>query len=147
MQLQITKYQPTDFEAIYALSRKLYPNYEDHELRRDLLRFTQSERQQVFMAKSKESFIGFIMVSARIDYVEGASSSPTGYLEAIFIEAENRGKGFSKQLLQVAENWVKQNGCTEMGSDTWLNHQNSINFHRAMGFEEEDRLVHFIKKL
>ncbi len=143
----ISIYKSTEFESLYKMSRKLYPNYSDQELRRDLIRFTNTPNQQVFMAVVNQNYIGFIMVSIRSDYVEGASTSLTGYLEAIFVDEEFRGKGFSKQLMQKGETWLKENGCTEIGSDTWISHQSSIDFHLKIGFVEEDRLVHFIKKL
>jgi len=129
------------------MSRKLYPNYADDELRRDLKRFTELQNQRIFMALDGELYAGFIMVSIRTDYVEGASSSPTGYLEAIYIEPDHRRKGLSRKLIAIGEQWVKTRGCSEMGSDTWLWNEDSIQFHKSMGFAEEDRLVHFIKKL
>ncbi|MFY0674631.1 MAG: GNAT family N-acetyltransferase [Bacteroidia bacterium] len=143
----ITEYEPENFETLYSLSRKLYPNYSDEDLIHDLKRFVSNSNQLIYIAFDNHKSIGFIMVSVRHDYVEGASSSPTGYLEAIFIESEYRGKGLAKKLLKKGEAWIKSKGCTEMGSDTWLNNQNSIDFHLGIGFEEEDRLVHFIKKL
>jgi aminoglycoside 6'-N-acetyltransferase I len=145
--MEIRPYQTKDFETLYVLSRKLYPNYSNEDLRRDLNRFVSSKNQKIYFATHNEIPVGFIMVAIRSDYVEGASSSPTGYLEAIFIEESYRGKGIAKLLLEKGENWIKSKGCTEMGSDTWLNNQSSIDFHLKLGFEEEDRLVHFIKKL
>jgi len=38
-------------------------------------------------------------------------------------------------------------GCTEMGSDTWLDNEASISAHLKTGYFEADRLVHFMKKL
>ncbi|MGB0429640.1 MAG: aminoglycoside 6'-N-acetyltransferase [Bacteroidia bacterium] len=145
--MKIIEYQAKDFEILYNLSRKLYPNYSDKDLLRDLKMFVTNKTQRIYLATENDNTVGFIMVSIRYDYVEGASSSPTGYLEAIFIEEAYRGKGIAKLLLEKGESWIKSHGCTEMGSDTWLNSQSSIDFHLKLGFEEEDRLVHFIKEI
>jgi aminoglycoside 6'-N-acetyltransferase I len=47
----------------------------------------------------------------------------------------------------VAEDWAREKGCTEMASDTWLENEASIAAHLKMGYDEAERLVHFVKKL
>lgn len=56
----------------------------------------------------------------RRDYVEGSSTSPTGYLEGIFVLTGYRGRGLAKALLAECEKWSRQKGCREMGSDCAL---------------------------
>jgi aminoglycoside 6'-N-acetyltransferase I len=102
----------------------------------------------VLLAKSdKQVRIGFAMFSIRNDYVEGALKTPTGYLEGIYVESEYRKKGIATKLIQLGELWLKENGCTQIGSDTWLTDTGSRTFHKKMGFWEEDELVHFLKDL
>jgi L-amino acid N-acyltransferase YncA len=56
-------------------------------------------------------------------------------------------QGLGKALVQAAEEWARSQGLTEMASDTWLENDASIRAHLKMGYEEAERLVHFIKKL
>jgi aminoglycoside 6'-N-acetyltransferase I len=49
--------------------------------------------------------------------------------------------------VQTAEDWARSFGMTEMASDTWLDNEVSIAAHLRMGYEEMERLVHFVKKL
>jgi aminoglycoside 6'-N-acetyltransferase I len=50
-------------------------------------------------------------------------------------------------MVRVAEVWALEKGCTEMASDTWLENETSIAAHLKMGYEEVERLVHFVKRL
>jgi aminoglycoside 6'-N-acetyltransferase I len=50
-------------------------------------------------------------------------------------------------LVQLAEQWAREKGCSEMGSDTWLENESSISAHLRLGYVEVERLVHFVKRL
>jgi len=43
--------------------------------------------------------------------------------------------------------WARERGLTEMASDTWIDNETSIAAHKRLGYDEAERLVHFIKKL
>ena len=49
--------------------------------------------------------------------------------------------------MQAAEDWARAQGCAEIASDTWLDHEDSQRAHLALGFEVVDRCVNFRKKL
>jgi aminoglycoside 6'-N-acetyltransferase I len=146
--MKIKSYNSSEFDELYLMAKALYPNYEtDEELIRDLRLVEGKKNHQIYFAMEENQYAGFMVVSVRTDYVEGASSSPTGYLEAIFIKPDFRKMGIAKQLFQKAESWVKDKGCIEMGSDTWLDHKEAQDFHIRLGFKEDDRLVHYIKTI
>lgn len=146
--MKIKAYDSSEFDELYLMAKALYPNYEtDGELIRDLRIVEEKKNHQIYFAMEDKLYAGFMVVSIRADYVEGASSSPTGYLEAIYIKPTFRKLGIAKLLFLKAETWVKERGCTEMGSDTWIDHKDAQAFHLKLGFEEDDRLVHYIKKI
>ena len=141
-------YQTHDFDSLLEMNQKLYPNMDRQVLLKMLREITPAENYRILMAKDEKGVnVGFAMVSIRTDYVEGATSSPTGYLEAIYVEPEFRKTGVGKKLVEMGEDWCKEKGCKQMGSDTWLNHEKARAFHRKLGFWEEDELVHFLKNL
>jgi len=144
---KIIKYQEKDFELVISMAKKLFSDYEEHLLRRDMTNALKKSSHQCYLALQSNTTAGFAIASIRTDYVEGASGSPTGYLEAIFVEEKFRGFGIAKLLLESCENWAKEKGCTEMGSDTWLKNEEAQKFHEAIGFKEDDRLVHYIKEI
>ena len=90
---------------------------------------------------------GFAEVSIRHDHVDGAASVPTAYLEGWYVDAEVRGSGLGRQLLQAAEGWALKRGLRELASDVELENETGIKTHLACGFSETCRAVHFIKPL
>ena len=104
-------------------------------------------KRAVFIASSAGGrVIGFVEASTR-EYAEGCETGPVGYIESWFVDDDIRGQGIGGRLVSAAENWARQVGCTEMGSDTWIDNQVSIDAHKKLGYEEVERLVHFMKKL
>jgi aminoglycoside 6'-N-acetyltransferase I len=137
-----------EFEIWFTLALKLWGDYEPEDLKKDLLKVFHAENQNSFLAKCPEQgTIGFINVSVRNDYVEGADNTPTGYLEGIYVEPEYRNLGVAKQLVTIGAKWLYEMGCRQMGSDTGLENKDSQEFHKKAGFREEAVLVHFLKDI
>ena len=145
--ITIADYQPTDFQAWLDISLKLFKDYPAEETEHGLVRMAQNPKCKTFLAKSNSDAVGFITVSIRTDYVEGSKTSPTGYVEAIFVDPKFRKQGLAKLLFKKGEQWTKLQGCLEIGSDTWDWNIEAQNFHQKLGFQKEDVLVHYIKKI
>lgn len=90
---------------------------------------------------------GFAHCSLRREYTEGVTSSPAGYLEAVFVKEKYRRKGFARALVAAAEEWARAKGCKEFASDCECGNKDSVAFHKAAGFEEANRIVCFVKEL
>src|SRR5690606_32822731 len=88
-------FQDSDFESLFQMGCKLWKDTEETELRRLLTEVMERKNQRIFLAKMNNMNVGFSMFSIRTDYVEGASQSPTGYLEGIFVESDFRNKGIA----------------------------------------------------
>jgi aminoglycoside 6'-N-acetyltransferase I len=92
-----------------------------------------------------QSLAGFLELSVR-NYAEGCTGA-TPYVESWFVDADVRGQGIGRWLLQAAEDWTRSHGYTELASDADLGNALSISVHLSTGFEEVERLVHFRKKV
>lgn len=102
---------------------------------------------KVFVAERTDGTpCGFVEASLR-PYVDGCSTWPVGYVEGWYVDPDMRRQGVGKQLVQAAESWARAQGCREMASDALLENETSHAAHRALGFEESARLVHFRKSL
>jgi aminoglycoside 6'-N-acetyltransferase I len=145
--MEFINYKQEYFEEYFSMSKTLFSGYSGKELRKDLDHAIRSEKHEAFFAKDNGIIPGFVNVSIRTDYVEGATGSPVGYIEALFVKPEFRKKGIAGKLFEVAEEWALKKGCTQMGSDTWVSNKGSRAFHLRMGFKEDDILVHFIKDI
>ena len=101
----------------------------------------------VFVASHEdEELVAFIEAGLR-DYGEGCETSPVGYIEAWYVDEHIRGQKLGREMVYAAEQWAREKGCREMASDTWLENEASIAAHLKLGYEEADRLVHFVKRL
>lgn len=148
MQVKYVPYESSNFPELHSMSRKLWTDFDEDQLEELLKKNAELETTNFLLAKNEDGkCLGFAIFSIRTDYVEGALSSPTGYLEGIFVEADYRKLGIAKSFVQIGETWCKSKGCTQMGSDTWLNDTKSREFHKKVGFWEEEEVVHFLKNL
>ena len=89
---------------------------------------------------------GFVEVGSR-PYAEGCESSPVGYIEGWWVDADMRRSGVGRMLLEAAEAWARARGYTEMGSDALLDNDASHAAHGHCGYQEVERLVMFRKSL
>ena len=90
---------------------------------------------------------GFAEAGLRHDYVNGTESSPVAFLEGIFVDPAFRRTGVARQLVEAVENWARQQGCSELASDTGIANIASQKLHDALGFTETQRVVYFRKLL
>jgi aminoglycoside 6'-N-acetyltransferase I len=122
-------------------------DYESNELKDIFSDALKNEKNKVLFFSVNEKIIAFIFLSVREDYVEGSTSSPTGYVEGIYVKPEFRKLGIAKKLLSEGEKWLKEKGCKQVGSDAYINNIVSHYFHTSIGFKETGRLVTFIKNM
>ena len=146
MDILVRHYEEKDAGDFLNMALDLWSDYDRKELH-GLITEGRQKKLQILVAANKQHLIGFAMFSIREDYVEGASSSPTGYLEGIYVKPEYRKYGVARTLYEDGEKWVLSQGCEEIGSDTWTWNKGSQKFHAALGFREEEILVHFIKRI
>ena len=90
---------------------------------------------------------GFAEAALRHDYVNGCATSPVAFLEGIYVRPEHRRQGLARLLCRAVEDWAKSLGCREFASDVLLDNAGSQDMHRALGFEETERVVYYRKPL
>jgi aminoglycoside 6'-N-acetyltransferase I len=100
----------------------------------------------VFVAVEDDRVAGFLEMDLR-SYGEGCSSSPVPYVEGWYVAPDWRRRGVGGALMSAAEQWSRERGFTELGSDTEELNRISRDAHAALGFEEVETLVVFRKAL
>lgn len=136
-----------NLEEIANLAVQMWTEATVHDLIDEFTDLISKGDIQFFLKYDEDIPIGFAQCQLRYDYVEGTETSPVGYLEGIYIMQEYRHKGYAKELLCECEKWAKEKGCQEFASDCEIDNNSSLNFHMAMGFEEVNRVICFLKKL
>ena len=104
------------------------------------------EPAEVLIACAADVPIGFVELSIR-NIVDGCRTGNVGYLEGWYVVPVARRQGAGRALVASAEEWARQQGCTEFGSDASLDNHVSLLAHRALGFEETSRAQQFRKSL
>jgi aminoglycoside 6'-N-acetyltransferase I len=112
------------------------------------LSLAQPERfLQLMMYDARREPVGFIEGSIRSDYVNGTETSPVGFVEGVYVAPSWRRKGIARLLFAAVGDWARARGCRELASDALLENEASQHAHRALGFEETERVVYFRRKL
>lgn len=129
------------------MRRGLWPDAPVEYLEYDLDDLLADPDAAVFVAaRADGKLVAFIEASLR-EYAEACETSPVGYIEAWYVDPHVRGQKLGREMARTAEEWAREKGMTEMASDTWLENEISIAAHLKMGYEEVERLVHFVKRL
>jgi aminoglycoside 6'-N-acetyltransferase I len=100
----------------------------------------------VFVAESSGGLCGFLELDYR-RYAPGCSSSPVPFIEGWYVEPNLQGQGIGRALIAAAEAHVRAAGDREIASDAELGNAHGIAAHRALGYEEIERVVCFRKSL
>jgi len=91
--------------------------------------------------------VGLAEAALRGGYVNGTSSTPVAFLEGIYVRPDARRQAVATALIQEVERWARECGCRELASDALLESHVSHAVHRALGFEETERVVFYRKPL
>ena len=147
MSFRIRRATHTDKMDWLRLRQRLWPNAPVEYLELDMEDRLADADYAVFLASNPDGQpVAFLEAGLR-DYGEGCETSPVGYIEAWYVEEHSRGQRYGTELVHAAEEWARQKGCREMASDTWLDNESGIQAHLRLGYQEADRLVHFMKRL
>ncbi|NTU65024.1 MAG: GNAT family N-acetyltransferase [Chloroflexi bacterium] len=104
-------------------------------------------RYAVFVVVRDDSRLGGFLEASLRQYADGCRTSPVGYIEGWYVDADLRQQGWGGELVKAAEQWAGAQGCAEMASDCELDNDVSFRAHRALGYEEVDRAIQFRKSL
>lgn len=132
-----------------ALRLQLWPHHDAATLQAEMAVFCREpQRYAQFIARSDQGqALGFVEVSLRRDHVNGTTSSPVGFLEGIYVVPGARRQGLARALVDQAMRWARQQGCRELASDAPIDNAASHAMHRALGFEQTQKVVFFRRSL
>lgn len=133
-----------DLERIAPLRLALWPDSDIADLSDSPATWTGPDaRNLVLLASLDGTAVGFAEATLRTDYVNGCDGSPVAFLEGIYVDPAHRGAGIGRALVEAVRHWGRERGATEFASDALLDNVDSHAFHRALGFEETERVVYF----
>lgn len=145
--ISVRKASPEDARTVAALAAMLWDDHTADELTEEMQELLADEECAVFLALADGRPVAFAQCQLRHDYVEGAESSPVGYMEGVYVLEDYRRQGVAARLLHSCELWAGSMGCTEFASDCELTNGESRLFHLGTGFAEANRIVCFVKQI
>ena len=136
-----------DALVLGQMARKIWDNDSVEELKKEFEEFAENQNMVSFIIYEDSNPIGFANLSIRYDYVEGCETTPVAYLEGIYVDEKYRNRGYGRDLVKACEDWAKDRDIKEFASDCELTNLSSFAFHKAIGFEEANRIICFKKDL
>ncbi len=144
----IRRAQAADLDAWAALRADLWPDGSAAEHRAEAADMLDNGALANFVAEAPDGTVtGFAEAALRNDYVNGCETSPVAFVEGIYVAPEHRKADVARALCEAIAAWGREQGCTELASDALEDNVQSHDFHRAIGFEETERVVYFRKAL
>ena len=148
IEYQIRPLEEQDLSEWLRLRTLLWDEADEDDHRSEMVDIIEhADSQLVAVADAGEGQLaGFLEASIRV-FAEDCESEHVGYLEGWFVEDAHRQHGIGRGLVEFAEKWALQQGCTEMASDAELGNEVSLEAHLRLGYAETSRLVHLRKEL
>jgi aminoglycoside 6'-N-acetyltransferase I len=125
----------------------LWPHEASESSLSDLDAMLAEPTEPVFVAIRENGKLGGFLEGGLRKYADGCDSSPVAYIEGWYVDEDLRRQGVGGDLVRALESWAREQGYSEVASDTWLDNETSIQAHFALGYEETEKLIHFRKKL
>ena len=137
----------TDLDDWFRLRKLLWDATTDGDHKSEMIDILDHhESQLVIVADAGGRLVGFLEASIR-PFVEDCDTDHVGYLEGWFVGPSFRKRGIGTMLVEHAEHWAREKGCTEMASDAEIGNSSSLAAHLSLGYVETSRLVHLRKDL
>lgn len=138
-----------DAPAWRDLRCALWPHRPADEHAREIARLLdQPHRYANFIAvDGGGTMLGFAEAALRHDYVNGCDTAPVIFLEGLYVIPAARRQRIAHALCAAVGAWGAQRGCVEFASDAALGNAAAHALHRALGFDETERVVFFRKRL
>ena len=144
---------PADREVLGRMRHALWPDSSVEHHEEELVPILAGKPPGImplvnFVAEDASGeIVGFVEVGLR-STADGCDwARPVGYIEGWYVAESHRRRGVGAQLIAAAENWAREQGCTEMASDTQIDNTQSLQAHLRLGYEIAERSILFRKSL
>lgn len=145
--MDIREYRSSDLSEWLRMRRALWPEIAEVDEADDAAAWLAWPNAVVLVAvRPGGGLAGFAELATR-PYAEGCDTSPVAYLEGWYVDPDVRRRGVGAALLRAGESWARVRGYRELASNAVLDNVVSHQAHRALGFTEVERTVHFRKDL
>ena len=141
---QLRRAESADDAGWLERRRSLWADVPDTAHRTEMAAIVaQHERYAAFLIDVGGRTVAFAEAALRHEYVNGTTSSPVVFLEGLAVAPDAWRRGHARGLVEAVAAWGRSLGCSELASDAHADNAAGILAHRAVGFEETERVVYF----
>lgn len=144
--MTIRQLKETDQSEWVRLKTAMWPDADPEELEEELPAYLSGGDPRLLalvVERESEGLAALMEVSLRTQ-AEGCLSSPVACVESWYVDEDVRRQGLARELLDAAADWARHKGCAEIASSCVVGNDMAVEVHGKLGFEEVDRLIHFI---
>ena len=145
--MNIRRVGPGDWDQWLRIRCALWDDLSAEEHEAEMREILAAPDAPVFVAARPDGRLGGFLEGGMRKHADGCETGPVGYIEGWYVDADLRRKGVGGALVQAMEAWARERGLTAMASDTCIENETSMAAHRRLGYEEAERLAHFVKRL
>ena len=145
--MNIRQLDPRDDSEWLRMRDALWPGLAVTQHRAEMEPYRSQPTKAVFVADRGNGRLGGFLELNERSVADGCNSSPVAYIEGWYVDADLRQTGIGGGLVQAAEQHARAAGYEEIASDCVLGNDVSLRAHKAIGFEELHRSIHFRKSL
>lgn len=139
----------SDKEEWVRLRLALWPDADPEETQEEFEAYVEGGDPRLYTVVAERPggrLAGLLELSLRA-HAEGCLSSPVACVENWYVDEDFRRQGVARALLEAAGDWARHRGCGEVASSCVLENSVAQSVQEALGFEEVDRLVHYVYEL
>jgi aminoglycoside 6'-N-acetyltransferase I len=142
--LEIRELGRADFDLWADCAHALWPEVPRETLLAEIrgMAGTGLGQTRAWAAYRDGALVGWAELGLR-PYANGCDDRPVAFLEAIWVAPEARRTGVGRALVRHLAEVARADGRAELGSDALIDNVVSHAAHRAWGFAETERVVHF----
>jgi len=130
--VDIRKYQDSDYEAVVVLWKKVFPNDPPWNEPDELIARKRTVQPDLFwVAQDGNEIVGTVL--AGYDGVRG-------WIYHLAVDPSKRRKGTARLLMKTAEDALEALGCPKINLQVRMNNTGVIEFYKGIGYAVEERV-------
>jgi aminoglycoside 6'-N-acetyltransferase I len=139
--------QPGDRHEHVRMRVALWPDADPADLAQEFDALLDDPDQAIFVAERDSGGLCGMVEAGIRPFANPVDEQPCAFVEGWWVDADVRREGVGRALIAAVEDWARERGFHELGSDALLENEVSHAAHLALGFEERERTVAYRKWL
>lgn len=94
-----------------------------------------AEQATTFVAEEPGQLVGFVAVAIIVDRHSLLQANPYGRVGSLSVAASHRGQGIGRELMSLAERWVRGRGVQDIRLNVWAFNEAALRLYEELGYQ------------